>query len=204
MYTIKGDLTFYIFDFCGTLYKGNTSLLFLKYLLNHSSLSYKIKYFFYWVIAKILKDLKIIGGNHYMNIRVKTLKGLHTKNIKGLVDLYYNDVLQNIEIHETFEFLDVLIKNKKNVIILSNTFNFILDSFPYKPYMSDMIGSEILIENSIVQGQYKKQINQVGKLKVIKGLYSNNDIKNAMFITDNLNADADLYNYVKESVLITI
>jgi len=168
MYHIKDNLKLYIFDFCGTLYKGNTSLLFLDYLYNHTSLSYKIKYIVFWIIAKILKDLKIIGGDSYMRIRIKSLKGLNINEIKGLVNKFYNDVLKKIENEETFEFLDALIKCSKNIIILSNTFNFILESFPQKNHIKKLIGSEILIENSILQGKYKRLVNQTGKLNIIK------------------------------------
>lgn len=201
MLVIKEDIKYYIFDFCGTLYNGNTSLLFLKFVFKKATVQYKIKFAFYWLIAKILRDLKVINDNGYMKIRVKTLSGMKVHIVSSLVLEFYRTVLNNIEIKETFDFLKKLIRYDKKVIILSNTFHFLLDEFPMKESMNCIIGSKLLIMDDLILGKYTRLINQIGKLNVMKEYLAQDDIKNSLFITDNLKSDYDLYNYVNNPIL---
>lgn len=201
MLIIKEDIKYYIFDFCGTLYNGNTSLLFLKFVFKKANFHYKIKFVFYWFFAKILRDLKIINDNGYMKIRVKTLSGMKVNIVSSLVLEFYRNVLNNIEIKETFDFLKKLITYDKKIIILSNTFHFLLDEFPLKENMNYLIGSKLLMVDNLMLGKYTSLINQIGKLNIMKKYFAQNDIKNSLFITDNLKSDYDLYNYVKNPVL---
>lgn len=201
MYIINKDISYYIFDFCGTLYKGNTSLQFLTYLYKRSSLNFKIKFFFYWTIAKILRDFKIIGDNTYMKIRVKTLSGIKVENLQSLVSDFYIKILNKNEIEDTFKYLSELIKEHKNIIILSNTFHFILEGFPMKKHLSNIIGSKVSTNKGLIIGKYSQLINQIGKLNTMNNLYNSEDVKKSMFITDNLKSDNDLFSYVDSPIL---
>jgi phosphoserine phosphatase len=201
MLAIKEDIKYYIFDFCGTLYNGNTSLLFLKFVYKKANVQYKVKFIVYWLIAKILRDLKIINDNGYMKIRVKTLSGMKVHIVSLLVLEFYGTILNKIEIKQTFDFLKELIMNHKKVIILSNTFHFLLEEFPLKENIEILIGSKLRIMDDLLIGKYSSLINQTGKLNVMKKYLTRDDIKNSLFITDNLKSDSDLYNFVNNPVL---
>lgn len=202
MYEIKDNLKLYIFDFCGTLYRGNTSLLFLKYLFRNADITYKIKYLIYGLSAKILKNLKIIDGNDYMKIRIKALKSYNIVDIKDHTICFYKDVLNNLENRESFELLNQLNRKGKEIIILSNTFEFLLEFFPLKNKVKLSLGSELDIKDSIIQGNYKSLVNQIGKLKILNKYYSYEDIRNSMFITDNKQADSDIFLFVDHPILL--
>jgi phosphoserine phosphatase len=76
------DARMYIFDFCGVLYRCNTTKEFIRFLAADAGVAFRFRLYLYWISAKILKDMKIIDNDRYIEIRIRTLKGMSGDYLK--------------------------------------------------------------------------------------------------------------------------
>ncbi|MGL1887885.1 MAG: hypothetical protein OCD76_15325 [Reichenbachiella sp.] len=102
------------------------------------------------------------------------------------IDSVYNDIVDRIDSGE-------------KVVVLSNTFDFLLPHFlPGKKILR--VGSKLKFENSIFSGKYIDYVNETGKLSTLRNYYSDEVIARSYFITDNMKADKELFDFVSEAV----
>ena len=190
----------YLYDFCGTIYKSNTTLDFLSFLKEKKSILYKVKFWSLWILAKILKDFKIVNEHTYTKIRVYSLKGLHDNEINRYANDFLIDIERRGKLNE--QVYSQLKKNNNNgrLILISFTLQNILDQFlKVKNINAEAYGSSLLIDSSgKAVGQYKFFMPKKGKLEFLKAKVSKELLENSFFITDDAVADQDLIRVVKE------
>lgn len=192
------DASLYIFDFCGTLFRSNTTKDYLAFLKRTSSMKYKLKYYTYWLVAKLLKDLKLIGPNEYMKIRVKTLQGLPKGHLVEQAKEFLNEFLSKRANVDVLTSLLRLNEMGKGPIILSNTLNLILKPFAEKYNIDRFYGSKVEFDiYGCCTGAYRILLASEGKLEYLRKHYPDKVIRRSWFITDDLVADRDLFEYVE-------
>lgn len=198
------DATLFIFDFCGTLFRSNTTKDYLTFLNRKRSIPYKIKHYLYWIIAKFLKDLKIISPNGYIKIRIKTLRGLSEEYLGIQAKAFVYKALPKKANHEVLELLVRQKRMGKNPVILSNTLILLLEPFADKYGIKSFYGSELEFDShDRCSGKFKTLLASSGKLECLRLHYPDSIIKQACFITDDPVADQDLFNYVKYARVVS-
>lgn len=195
----------YLFDFCGTIYNSNTTLDFLKYIKGKNSIIYDIKFLILWIVAKILKDIKIISDHGYTKLRLLSLKGL----AKSDLDIYAKKFLIELESMGKLnvEIYNLLINNHqdgKEVVIISFTIQNILNQFLILHKVNfKAFGSSLELNNfGKLTGKYDQFIPELGKVNFLKNKIDEKELEEAFFITDDEVADKDLINFVKETKIV--
>ncbi len=191
------DASLYIFDFCGTLFEGNTTKDYLAFLAAKSSARYKAKHYAYWLVAKLLKDLKVIDPDGYITIRVKTLRGFSRHVLVEQAQAFLDEYLSKRANQEILGLLLHLNTAGKGPIVLSNTLSLILRPFAEKHGLTRCYGSEIAFDaQGKCTGAYKMLLASRGKLHFLRAHYADSVIRQSYFITDDPVADQDLFEYV--------
>lgn len=180
----------YSFDFCNTLVKSNTTLDFIRFY-SKKSIFFFFKAALLFFIAKFLFFLKCINQNEYIKIRVFCFFGEKEEKIKYFANEFAL-VLEEKIIISSFNAFHEYIKNTKKVIIISNSLDFIIESFLEHKNIRckvDVISSNLLMKNGVCLGFYNLFMQKNGKLKNFNEKFNFDFME---YWTDDLIADKDI------------
>ncbi len=195
--TLEGATAFY-YDYCKTIYRKNTTIDFLKFLSGEAkSKSIRIKYYLFWVAAKLLKDLRLIDKGSYLTIRLKTLKGLDKEFLESYGAKYVASLDRNYRINEVLSEIEELLKLDKKIVIISNSILEVVLPFAKEKSIEEVYCSKLEYVNGKSTGRFSFDMKKNGKLNFMKSITNMEEIKGAYFATDDIEADFDLYNVTK-------
>ena len=193
----------YIFDFCNTVYKSNTTNDYLRFLVRSAGFSYKIRLYTTWIVAKLLKDAKLISPQRYMKTRILALKGLERRYLVHQAGEFLEEELSGKVIEESLTLLLQVKSSGKRIIVLSNTLHLILEPFARKYHIDEYHASELNFDDKgRCLGTYEMHMESMGKLNYISRHHSEDMLGNAFFITDDPKADSDILDFVKYPVVL--
>lgn len=186
------------FDFCFTVVNLNTTFSFVDFCVSKGGLGLKCKLFLIKIISKILLKFRLITSSQHSKIRVSVLNGFEEYELMQLSrDFAY---ILNKNINEDV-YKELVSRDKENVIIVSNALQFVIEDFmAFKKLNFSVLGSSLIVNNSIISGKYDLYVPDKGKVKVLIDKYPNIIIDE--FFTDDFDADYDLVEYSKKSFLI--
>lgn len=151
-----------VFDFDDTIYDGDSSVNF--YLFSLKKNFFLIRYLPLQIYGFILYKLKVKPKEFFKEKYFSFLKGI--KNIDSEVDLFWN-------VNE-FKIKKYLISNKKNIVIISASPEFLLNKICKK------IGAKKLIATKVEKNTGKflsKNCHDIEKVNRLKKEYNNFTIK---------------------------
>ena len=195
----------YLFDFCGTIYDSNTTLDFLRFLNNKNLFLYKIKFWCLWILAKALKDFRVITEHTYTKIRVYSLKGYKKNTIDKFAKEFLLDLEQKEKLNsKIYRQLEKMYRSGGRVILISFTIQNILDQFlEIKKIDIEAYGSNLAFDSmKKLTGTYELFLPTFGKVNFLRKKINGNLLEDAFFITDDEIADKDLIEVVREYIII--
>lgn len=192
----------YIFDFCGTLFEGNTTVAFLQFVSKSAALSFKLHFYARWVVAGVLRRLRLVSGVSYMRIRIGCLRGFKHCALNRLADEFANRYLPSIRRNEEFSIMQKHLAAGDRVVIASYSLDFIIESVARHLGVKNVFAAKLEYDDEWCTGRYADMIRKTGKLRHLMTVYDAETIRNAYYFTDDPVADADLISFVRNPVII--
>ena len=197
------DASIYIFDFCGTVFRSRTTPAFLAFLRRRASFPYGIRFYACWVVASALRRLRLIDPPGYMRFRVRCLKGLSRGFLAEQADAFVGSLLAMFRRDEELDLMRDLLAGGKRVVIASFTLDVILEAFTKHVGVEWAVGSSLQFDSEgYCGGRYAEQLKLRGKLSALLDAYDKEILRNAFLLTDDAEADSDLFGYVGYPVLV--
>ncbi len=164
-----------VFDFDGTLIKGNSIKHFAKWV-SRNTLEFYLSYYGMFLVRKQKRFLKHIRVKYYLNL-------MHRRNM-NLKE--FNSILKNNLFPDS---LDLINKSKGKVVIVSASFNEIIG-----PFCDDILGVRVIC-NTI--SDFNMDINYDQKVIMVNKYYGNDIIICNAY--GNSEGDYSLLNKAKNS-----
>lgn len=193
-----------LYDFCDTLFKGNTTRRFCSFVCRKRGILYSLRYIILRGVAFFGRRIQQVDDLQYMRLIIFSLHGLSEEKLTLNAKEFMNELLHEPTL-PAFEKLKRDLDAGCYVVIISFTLQLILDAF--KSQFSDVQAYGNRLTFDVVgncTGKYGDMIQFIGKRAFLLNKYPADELKSATFYTDDKEADADLLDYVKNPHLIPV
>lgn len=190
---------FFFSDICGTLYRTNTSYLFLYFYFSRNN---RTKWFYVWLLlslpAKVLwKSLgKIIAMDWLRNHLLGLLKGESQNTVEAEAKTFAVEVLSSFQNNLACE----KARTGHPLVLVSATLSplakAIADNFGAEAYLA----TQMEVENGVFTGKIAFDVRSK-KLELLRLSIYGNYLDQSTFMTDN-QEDLSLVKKVKKAIII--
>ncbi|MFH0879841.1 MAG: HAD family hydrolase, partial [Lentisphaerota bacterium] len=187
-----------IYDFCGTLFRGNTTLQFLRYVcLDAPPAGHRqLCFYAWWLVAALLRRLwPPLAPWRYMALRVRALRGLTDIQIKTSSEAFFDKVLVPNAL-PLLAMLETDRREGRGVVVASFTLQPILDALSARHAGVVCYGNSLAFHGGRCTGGYAFVMQKEGKYSFLRQRYDEAALSRAMYYTDDPRADSDLMVHV--------
>ncbi|MBA4386547.1 MAG: hypothetical protein C0404_01120 [Verrucomicrobia bacterium] len=193
----------HIFDFCGTLFDGNTTTAFLSFLRTKAPLPYAAGFYARWIAASFLRRLRLIPANDYMKIRIACLRGFSREWLQQQAAAFAEEYLPSIRKEAEWSLLQGKIADGSRVVIASYSLDIIVWACVGNLKLEHILAAELEFDSSgACTGRYGVMPHNEGKLHHLLAFYDKEELRNSFYMTDDAVADSDLVGFVKHPSII--
>jgi phosphoserine phosphatase len=140
-----------------------------------------------------------------MRVRIASLKGTRCEVLQAQAGQYVDGLQANGLHGGVVDLMEGLIRDGKRVLLVSYTLQWLLEAFNRRHAAERVIGSTLQCDaNGICTGRYDVQLQSVGKLRCLRDLYDEALVRNAFLLTDDPQADRDIYDFVAHPVALVV
>lgn len=191
-----------VFDFCGTLIKGNTTLAFLRHLALRHKFRVGLPYLYWTIVAKARK----VSGGEYMKIRLRCLRGIPLTLLHQSAISLAHDWIGSKELPlAKGDFRAACVGGAKPAIV-SATLDFIAFGYLKATKQLDLSGpilaSTLEIKNGKSTGFYADFLPDRGKWLAFSPILSDLGHQGFHYFTDDAVADADMCAWASQITLV--
>lgn len=188
-----------VFDFCDTIYKGQSLNEFMKYYVKDKFL---LKYFLNFI--EFLYNKGILRSDVKKRLQLKIFTGISENKYELLCENFYSDIIKSNFNNSIIKKIREANNNGYHVVILSgglfDYIRFICNDLP----IDNIIANKMLFENNIcVGGIDSPECLSIGKLTRFNESYSinRNDYFDSLFYTDHF-SDSVLFPIFKRNIIV--
>lgn len=187
----------YIFDFCGTLVRGNTTLDFISYLNRRGYLPSRSPYRFGLIKAGLLRRLRAVDDSAHIRMRISCLRGMKRSFYLECCRRFWEESLAKQIVPQWTRLLADLVESGARVTIATRTLEQLVRPFMECNGISELLSSRLHFDDlDICSGGFEKQIESNGKLAPLKNMFGDDVIEHAVYLTDTPEADIDMLDHL--------
>lgn len=195
------NASLHLYDFDGTICFPNSTLDFLKFYVKRKNKKFKtLTFYSYWIIAKILKDIKIINSSTYTRLRLQILRGETRNKFMSYANDYCELLTINNRVNDTL-ISEIQLKNEAQSEIAVLSFGLVDIIRPFLNYHNldaKVFSSKLEYDKSNkLTGKYAFNLEPFGKLDFLLTMYNENVVRDAYYVSDDPEADGEIVTFVK-------